>query len=230
MNLKQLSGLDFVNVAVKSIADKMRNEGFEKNITFTELRSRLTKNEYQIVDWLLSLKPSDVGVGTPFCGLDEPKSDTELKITTRTHKVKKDDGSIKTYQDRSYTPVHIWSAWLSLNKALVSSGQEGLSLVSTYRSPAYQAALLCYRLSHNLETPLSVFKLMALPGYSQHGLITNTAIDIDTQEEFSESPRYDWLIENADKYGFYLSYPEGNQDGIIFEPWHWQWLGENKSN
>jgi len=33
-------------------------------------------------------------------------------------------------------------------------------------------------------------------------------------------------LANAHKYGFTLSYPEGNQY-YVFEPWHWRFVGED---
>ena len=56
---------------------------------------------------------------------------------------------------------------------------------------------------------------MALPGYSQHGLFKNNALDIDTEErttdpdnylDFAKTPQYTWLTQNASDFGFHLSY------------------------
>jgi D-alanyl-D-alanine carboxypeptidase len=29
------------------------------------------------------------------------------------------------------------------------------------------------------------------------------------------------LVENADRYGFRMSFPRNNRHGIAYEPWHW---------
>lgn len=42
----------------------------------------------------------------------------------------------------------------------------------------------------------------------------------DLEKDFKELPEYQWLKENASKYGFSQSY-KGNGD-IINEPWHWR--------
>ncbi len=34
------------------------------------------------------------------------------------------------------------------------------------------------------------------------------------------------MLDNAHRYGFILSYPEGNEF-YIFEPWHWRFVGED---
>ncbi len=65
-------------------------------------------------------------------------------------------------------------------------------------------------------------------GYSEHQL--GTAIDFTTQElsgqlrGFENDPAYDWLRENAHRFGFTISYPEENEH-YIFEPWHWRFVG-----
>lgn len=226
MSLIELSGIVTSPQAARSIADKVRNLGVSKVATFKEFRALLDDQENELVDWLLSLRPNDVGVNTPFCGLEEPTPETPFYTFTDTRYVNKDDGSVKTYEDTNYVPLHIWHSWQALSKEMVAAGLGSLKILSGYRSPAYQSALLCYRLSHATKTPLDVFEQMSLPGFSQHGLIHNCAIDLVTDEHFADSPEYEWMLNNASKYGFYLSYAKDNPFGIVFEPWHWQWRGD----
>lgn len=67
-------------------------------------------------------------------------------------------------------------------------------------------------------------------GYSEHQL--GTAVDIvdvatgATSQSFANTEAYAWLLANAYKYGFILSYPEGN-NFYIFEPWHWRFVGRD---
>ncbi len=71
-------------------------------------------------------------------------------------------------------------------------------------------------------------KFVADQGYSEHQL--GTTIDFTTSEFngnsslFHKTKAYKWLLENAYKYGFILSYPENNKY-YIFEPWHWRFVG-----
>ena len=65
-------------------------------------------------------------------------------------------------------------------------------------------------------------------GYSEHQLGT-TADFITTGLSgqlggFDTTPAYPWLLANAYKYGFILSYPRNNTH-YIFEPWHWRFVG-----
>ncbi len=65
-------------------------------------------------------------------------------------------------------------------------------------------------------------------GYSEHQL--GTTVDIvdvktgATSQSFANTDAYKWLVDNAYRYGFILSYPEDNQY-YIFEPWHWRFVG-----
>ena len=65
-------------------------------------------------------------------------------------------------------------------------------------------------------------------GYSEHQL--GTTVDIAdtataaTSLSFKDTTAYAWLKANAHKYGFILSYPEGNTF-YIYEPWHWRFVG-----
>jgi len=75
----------------------------------------------------------------------------------------------------------------------------------------------------------------ALPGYSEHNDPVNQAVDFLNQDgingnntgqtaaDFAGLPEYRWLEAQARQFHFHLSYPRGNDLGITFEPWHWQW-------
>ena len=73
---------------------------------------------------------------------------------------------------------------------------------------------------------------VAPPGYSEHH--TGLALDIgdldhpetDVEVSFEETPAFEWLKNNADRFGFELSFPVGNPQGVSYEPWHWRFVGE----
>ncbi|MEC4893715.1 MAG: M15 family metallopeptidase [Oscillatoria sp. PMC 1051.18] len=74
-------------------------------------------------------------------------------------------------------------------------------------------------------------KVSAPPGYSEHH--TGYAIDLtdgnfpnrDITREFENTPAYQWLKMNAQNFGFELSFPQNNSQGISYEPWHWRYIG-----
>ena len=64
------------------------------------------------------------------------------------------------------------------------------------------------------------------PGTSEHNL--GLAMDIcNTRDDFANTKEFEWLTENAHKYGFILRYTAEKQDitGIVPEPWHWRFVG-----
>lgn len=86
--------------------------------------------------------------------------------------------------------------------------------------------------AQNAETRAEV---SAPPGYSEHH--TGYAIDIGDatqpgthlQEEFGDTESFEWLEENATRFGFELSFLPNNPQGVVFEPWHWRFVGDRDS-
>lgn len=65
-----------------------------------------------------------------------------------------------------------------------------------------------------------------LPGTSEHQ--TGLAVDINADGIHSAGYEvYDWLNQNAHKYGFICRYPSDKTDitGISNEPWHYRYVG-----
>jgi len=114
-------------------------------------------------------------------------------------------------------------AWLSMLDAARAEDIE-LVMVSGFRSIEYQAALIRNKLAAG-QSLVEILQVNVAPGYSQHH--TGNAIDIATPgykpllEEFENSPAFAWLKEYAGRFGFTLSYPRNNTEGIAYEPWHW---------
>jgi len=69
-------------------------------------------------------------------------------------------------------------------------------------------------------------KWVAEAGYSEHQ--TGLAIDINADGVKSTGQQvYDWLADNAWRYGFILRYPEDktNLTHTDYEPWHYRYVG-----
>lgn len=106
-----------------------------------------------------------------------------------------------------------------------------LSLESGYRSYNLQQKLHdSYVALQGDETANSY---SALPGYSEHQ--TGLAVDVggaynpacNVQPCFETTPEAAWLAANADKFGFIVRYPKGQQQttGYAYEPWHLRYVG-----
>ena len=68
---------------------------------------------------------------------------------------------------------------------------------------------------------------VAVCGTSEHQLGLSVDINADTAKCSSDKV-YEWLEENAYKYGFVKRYPADKTDitGINNEPWHYRYVGE----
>ena len=113
----------------------------------------------------------------------------------------------------------------NLLRMVEDARKEGLTLLisSAYRSYNYQDRLFNWNVEQNgLET---AERESARPGTSQHQL--GMAIDFGTiTDEYAFTPAGIWLQENAWKYGFSLSYPDGYEDltGYRHECWHFRYI------
>lgn len=74
-----------------------------------------------------------------------------------------------------------------------------------------------------------VTNYVAKPGFSEHQ--TGLSFDIGSTSEkvFIESKEYDWMQENAYKYGFILRFPKKSEviTGFRSEPWHYRYVGKD---
>ncbi len=107
-----------------------------------------------------------------------------------------------------------------------ASSSVKLQIISAYRSFGTQASL---KADYKTTFGSGANAFSADQGYSEHQL--GTTVDFTTAKVaasfatgFADSDGYQWLNENAYRYGFVLSYPKGNMY-YIYEPWHWRFVG-----
>lgn len=114
-------------------------------------------------------------------------------------------------------------AWWAMKDAAQEDGVV-LELVSAFRSVERQIEIIRAKLARDMPIE-TILTLSAPPGYSEHH--TGRAVDINTpgcvatEEPFEHTDAFRWLCCHADRFGFTLSYPRGNELGFIYEPWHW---------
>jgi len=120
-------------------------------------------------------------------------------------------------------------AWPFLKNLLDSARVNGVELYveSAYRSFAEQQSLKSlYTVVYGAGTANS---FSADQGYSEHQLGTTldfitTGLDGQLDDGFDKTEAYRWLLSNAYRFGFSLSYPKGNSY-YVYEPWHWRFVG-----
>lgn len=113
-----------------------------------------------------------------------------------------------------------------------------LAVRSAYRDYANQDYLFNYYIQREMtnnpnltreEAETIVLTFSTRPGTSEHQ--TGLAVDMDTTgtlvTDFQYSPEYEWLSENAWKFGFILRFPADKMHitTIQFEPWHYRYVG-----
>jgi len=119
--------------------------------------------------------------------------------------------------------------WQFLQDMLIAAENANIHIrvTSAYRSFGTQSGL---KSSYTMTYGSGANKFIADQGYSEHQL--GTTLDFTMSEigatylNFEKTPAYQWLLENAYKYGFILSYPKNNKY-YQFEPWHWRFVGRS---
>ena len=105
-----------------------------------------------------------------------------------------------------------------------------LVFLSGFRSTNLQNEIFYSLKSFRNQEAAERARVSAPPGYSEHS--TGFAIDIgdatqretDFETEFENTEAFKWLIKNAAKFHFKLSFTKDNKF-IDYEPWHWRYEG-----
>ena len=121
---------------------------------------------------------------------------------------------------------------------MTADGIDDVYVTSAYRSYSYQVGLFDKYVNDHMsqgmteeEAVQAALEYSAQPGTSEHqtGLCVDFMTDgmRDLNESFEEYEAFEWLCENAYKYGFILRYPEDKVDvtGYKYEPWHYRFVG-----
>lgn len=129
-------------------------------------------------------------------------------------------------------------ALLSLVTLINDMKAEGLQpqILSGYRS--YSAQSIAWN-KWSTEMPERASIISARPGHSEHQLGTVIDVgspslpeivgqpDIQFHTYFFKTPEGIWLLDNAHRYGFTLSYTREASEitGFFYEPWHYRFVG-----
>jgi zinc D-Ala-D-Ala carboxypeptidase len=114
-------------------------------------------------------------------------------------------------------------AWRRMQAAAATDGITLLPL-SAYRSVARQTLIIRRKLAAG-QRITEILRVSAVPGCSEHH--TGRALDLGApghlklEVSFARTREFRWLKGHAARFGFHLSYPRGNRQGIAYEPWHW---------
>jgi len=182
----------------------------------------------QLIDNILALNPKEYG----FKGQSMPHESVPIDVVAISDHIGNESGEYGL-SATVYLPSAVYKPFTEMSELFSRDYPERKLLVgSGYRSPAFQLVTLIYILVKVYDFDIAkTLKRVALPEYSQHCSVSYTALDmlnVDGEpsdkepQKFAKSVEYAWLIKNAAQFNFYESYPADNPDGIIWEPWHWQ--------
>ncbi len=130
--------------------------------------------------------------------------------------------SLKNVQLRKEAKLNFEKMCLDMEKLNLK-----IIAVSGYRSYKYQKNLYSKNLKTNKK---QTKKSIAKQGHSEHQ--TGLALDIMGNNNkytlFNKSKEFNWVINNAHKYGFILRYPKDKTHitGYKYEPWHYRYVGK----
>lgn len=179
---------------------------------------------------------------TPYLQYICPEDDTEyLIIANRKHPLGKD------YVPKDLVTVEKGQTWKLCRAAKEAFEAMRLEMKklgvydtynrSTYRSYSFQNELYNGYIERDMkkypdltreEVIAIVDTYSARPGTSDHQ--TGLTIDFNPlNQSFEDLKAFEYMKNNAHKFGFILRYPEGKTDitGYKYEPWHWRFVGRN---
>lgn len=116
-------------------------------------------------------------------------------------------------------------------KRMVDAAREdkiNIRAISAYRSYQYQVTLYNNYVKRDGKDEADTYS--ARPGYSEHqtGLCVDVDNGINNFTDFEKTTSFEWMAENAHKFGFILRYPEGMEEitGYSYESWHYRYVGK----
>lgn len=118
-------------------------------------------------------------------------------------------------------------AFEELSLAAKEGGYHVIAM-SSYRSYDYQVNLYNNYVANDGKDAADTYSARA--GYSEHQ--TGLAVDVYNLDlpytSFEETEEFDWMQENAYKYGFILRFPKDkvNITGYQYESWHYRYVGK----
>jgi zinc D-Ala-D-Ala carboxypeptidase len=129
------------------------------------------------------------------------------------------------------------SAAVAFKEMAAAAQADGITLVviSSFRTKGDQRELFFDIKKERAQTATERAGVSAPPGYSEHhtGYAVDvgdaTAPSVNLSADFETTRAFKWLQENAAKFSFENSFPQGNTQGVTYEPWHWRYVGDQAS-
>lgn len=223
---EKLTKLDFINEKL----DFFKMEYLDRYIAYKEKNSDLDLEKVIIY--------VNIGLDNNFYTnvKESPNKHTDIVLSNKYYYLGDDyvpknltliDSSYAVSNDK-YMEKNAADAFVELAKAAKKDGYTVLA-ASTYRSYNYQTGLYNrYKASDGAE---KADTYSARAGYSEHQ--TGLAVDVTNGKlsytKFGNTNEFNWMQENAYKYGFILRYTKETEfiTGYMNEPWHYRYVGKD---
>jgi hypothetical protein len=205
-------------------------------IDYDSLMNCLNFIERDFARRIVDIDPGHLGFTGSFYSLDRPKDIVKISSVIIT------SGNEKKVIGVQYCASRVYSDFLRMNEQMKNDIGKTVYIENGYNSAGFQAYLFFNHLVNYSNYSLTDnIKQVLMPGFCQNNNPLNNAIDLCTENglncfpdsqnaaKFDKLPEFKWLMENAYKFNFYLSYPLNNKYGAAYEPWHWYWERKHKS-
>jgi len=243
--------LDVLSVELDTLSSQVESLESGFALTTTMLEEDIAETQDSFSDALAKEKQNVTAIKEQFGSFQEEVSEISGTVTTLEKLSKTDPELLQKYSkvyflNEHYEPLRFTTipnvykyqdykdlqmhsqVWPYLEIMLKQAQKDNteMFIFSAFRSFGTQESLKGqYTVTYGAGT---ANQFSADQGYSEHQL--GTTIDLittgigGTLPGFEKTDAYTWLLQNAHKYGFILSYPEDNEF-YIFEPWHWRFVG-----
>lgn len=212
------------NEIIASTLHRIKEDEKAAAMTFSELHKDLSAQARKLSERIRSIRPHQYGINREAVTPQKAES----LVVVRNQYYATADGWHRI--PPRLVPRHTFRDFQAMNQQLKKDIGHELVIQSGYRSPAYQLFIFLFHLKERDWDVQSTLKTVALPGYSEHAAGNMQGLDLRAGKfygphdmyDFARVPSYHWMLENAQEFSFSLSYPQHNDTGTDFEPWHWR--------
>ncbi len=225
-DISEIEKQSILSLIAKGKEEEKRNERFAI-FSFDEMCQLFNNDEATVFKEYLSFDPKSLGKSLPYLGIKDP----DVLTIIRNQPFSVNVSELKDVPPIQYLPLKDIDALEKMNLAMERDLGKKLLVLYGYRSPARQVFLFFDHLNRTYRFDFDeATKRVFPPEYSEHASGVIQGIDFITQDgikgnSFENTPEYSWLKENAGKFDFIESYPPDNKFGVVWEPWHWKYVG-----
>lgn len=175
------------------------------------------------------MNPKDRDAYLTLINVDNPLDQTYIPPDLTSIKNTRDDGR-ETQKMREYPAKALEAMFIEMN----ANNIWNVSVTSGYRSYDYQVTLFNQKVSEysslgDEEARIKAATIVAVPGTSEHqsGLCCDMHNLTSADVSFANTGAYEWMSQNAHKFGFVVRFPEDKVTitKISYEPWHYRYVG-----